>query len=347
MVNAFLKKKLSEYYSKHPVRPPFKFQEREFGFGNDKKIEHRHFSFKNIRDLQNYFVSNAPLYASFSAAYYDFPSARPMSKKGWKGADLIFEFDSDVKKLTDEEVLEKAKRDSFYLIEEFLAKDFGISKSEVKVSFSGNRGYHIYVLNDEVKKLNALGRREVSEYVMGVGLNVKFFMSKKEANPVGWGRRFREAAISYINSSNRKAFKTPEDKQHAIAQIMNGNYDVVKDFEVDIQKQLNKMKANITSQIDQGVTLDVSRLIRLPSTIHGGSSLLCDYVDLNKLENYNPFRDAVVFGSEEVKIKLLEDVEEFVLKEQSFGPFKKEQEATLPEFAVLFLIAKKKAEKVN
>ncbi len=343
MVSGFLKKKLEEFYLKHPVRPPYRFQEREFGFGNEKKIDYRHFSFKNSRDLQNYFVSNAPLYASFSVAYYEFPGARPMPKKMWKGADLIFEFDSDVQKLTDEEALEKAKRDSFYLIEEFLMKDFGISKSEVEVAFSGNRGYHIYVRNDEVKKLNSLGRREVSEYVMGIGLDVKRFISKKEVDPVGWGRRFRDAAIEYVKNSNRKAFKTDEDKQYAIDQIMKGNYDVVRGFESDIQKQLEKMKANITSQIDQGVTLDVSRLIRMPSTIHGGSSLLCDYVDLTKLESYNPFRDAVVFGSEEVKVKVLEDVEEFVLKEQSFGPLKKEQEIALPEFAALFLIAKKKA----
>ena len=347
MASVFLKKKLEEYYSKHPVRPPSRFQEREFGFGNDKKIDYRHFSFKNTRDLQNYFVSNAPLYASFSAAYYEFPSARPMPKKIWKGADLIFEFDSDFKALTDEEALEKAKRDSFYLIEEFLMKDFGISKSDVKVSFSGNRGYHIYVLSDEVKKLNARGRREVSEYVMGVGLNVKAFMSRREANPLGWGRRFRQATLNYVKNSGRKAFKTQEDKDYAISQIMQGNYDMVNAFDESIQKQLDKMKANITSQIDQGVTLDVSRLIRLPSTIHGGSSLLCDYVDLNKLENYNPFRDAVVFGEDEVKVRMLEDVPEFVLKEQSFGAFKKEQEASLPEFAALFLIAKKKAEKID
>jgi len=121
---------------------------------------------------------------------------------------------------------------------------------------------------------------------------------------------------------------------------------VVKGFEESIQKQLDKMKANITSQIDQGVTLDVSRLIRLPSTIHGGSSLLCDYVGLNKLEDYNPFNDAVVFGNEDTKIKLLEDVEEITLKEQSFGGFKKEQEVTVPEFVALFLIAKKKAVKI-
>ena len=342
----FLKSKLSDFYSKHPVKPPYKFQEREFGFGNDKKIDYRHFSFKNSRDLQNYFVSNAPLYASFSAAYYEFPSARPMPKKVWKGADLIFEFDSDFETLVDERALEKAKRDSFYLIENFLIPDFGIDKNDVEVAFSGNRGYHIYVRNDDVKILNALGRREVSEYVMGVGLDVKLFTSKREINAVGWGKRFRQAALDYVKNSSRKAFKTDENKRYAVEQIMNGNYDVVRGFEESIQKQLDKMKANITSQIDQGVTLDVSRLIRLPSTIHGGSSLLCDYINLNKLENYNPFKDAVVFGSEEVKVKMAEDVSEFVLKEQSFGPFKKEQEVALPEFAALFLIAKKKALKI-
>jgi len=239
--------------------------------------------------------------------------------------------------------MEKAKQDSFSLIEDFLIPDFGVKKEDISVTFSGNRGYHIYVVNDEIQKLNAKARREISDYLMGNGLDVKSMMSKNISNPIGWNKRFQDVTLQYIENSKRKVFDTDEKRNYSIEQIKKGNYDAVKGLEKNLENELKKRKVNITAQIDQGVTLDVSRLIRLPSTIHGGSSLLCDYVDLDK---YNPFVDGVVFGNEDLKIRLKEDVEEIMLKNQTFGSFKKEQEIAVPEFVAMFLICKGKAEAI-
>ena len=78
----FIRKKFKEYYEKNFVLPPERVSSREFGFGSwTKKIESRHFSFMNEKELNGYLGRNAPLYISYSIAYYKYPIARPIEKK--------------------------------------------------------------------------------------------------------------------------------------------------------------------------------------------------------------------------------------------------------------------------
>jgi len=337
----FIRKKFREYYQKKGVVAPDSMEKREFGFGNDKKIDYRHLSFTKEEELKNYFITNTPLYASFSSAYYEFPSAQPMNKKNILGADLIFEFDAECHhdSLTCSECLEKAKQNTQRLIDDFLIPDFGFDRKDIKVAFSGARGYHVYVVNDEVKHLNSDARRAIVDYLQAKNLDIKSIIrGGTTLASKGWRGRLARAAHQYAKESTDKKF---EEKEFILKKISEGNYDLFRGPHSFWSKILSEQVVHLGSAIDQSVTIDISRLIRLPSTLHGGSSLLCKYVD--NLDKFDPFRDAVVFYNPPMKIKLVKDVSEFVLKEQTFGPFKAGEEKNLPEYAALYLICKESA----
>ena len=336
----FIRKKFSEYYQKKGVIAPREIERREFGFGNDKKIDYRHYSFSTANELRNYLVNSTPLYASFSSAYYEFPLAQPMAKKSMLGADLIFEFDAECEHscLTCPDCLEKAKLDTIKLIEDFLIPDFGFDKKDITITFSGSRGYHVYVVNDAVKQLSGEARRQIVDYLQAKNLDIEGMIKRKgDATPdsKGWKGRLARAAYDYVQNSRLT------HKGYISKKIAEGNYDSFKGNKAFWLKILKNKTVNLGSAIDQSVTIDISRLIRLPSTLHGGSSLLCDYV--KDMDRFNPLNDAVVFYNPPMKIKLTKDIPEFILKEQTFGPFKASQETSIPEYAAIYLICKEAA----
>ena len=47
--------------------------------------------------------------------------------------------------------------------------DFGLADEAIHVFFSGHRGYHIQVESNNVRMLNAMARKEIVDYVSGLG----------------------------------------------------------------------------------------------------------------------------------------------------------------------------------
>ena len=295
--NQWLEKKFREYYSEHLPEGPSEIEKREFGYGFKGKIDIRHAEFKDEQEFHRFLVGEAPRYISYSAALYERPGARPMQRKGWKGAELIFEFDAHCEhgRIVCPECLEQAKKDTFRLIEEFLEPDFGLSKQDISVNFSGARGYHIHVDSDWVRELGRDARREIAEYMTGHGMDLKKI---NKNNP--WAKR--------LKGTRDKAARLKE-------------------------KALD---------IDVNVTIDISRLIRVPNTIHGGTGLLA--ARIKDLESFDPTVQAVVFKNYPVRVRVLSDVPEHSLKKVTIGPWKKGQEATVPEYVAVMLVASGNAE---
>jgi DNA primase small subunit len=57
-------------------------------------------------------------------------------------------------------------------------------------------------------------------------------------------------------------------------------------------------------ETDEPVTADVRRLIRCPTSLHGGSGLRVTPLTLQALEEFDPLWDAVVFGEEPVAVEV-------------------------------------------
>ena len=350
---AFVKGKLREYYSKKGVKQPNDLKSREFGFGNEKKIDYRHHAFGTPEELKMYFVDKAPLYASYSSAYYEFPDARPMQKKNFKGADLIFEFDSDCthakETLTCTACMDEMKNETTKLIEDFLVPDFGFSQRDISVAFSGSRGFHIHVKNELVRQLSQDARREIIDYVQAKDLKTPNWQHGPTPQSGGWYGKIARLLCDYVEHpehytirSKEVAGKTEAERRALLEKMKTGNYDQFRRSGVLWKRILEIKKVHLSANIDQSVTFDLSRLIRLPSTIHGGSSLIA--CEVRNLDKFEPFKDAVAFYNPPVEIKALHDIPMFTLKGQSFGAMQKGSAAQVPEYAAMFLMCKGMAE---
>jgi DNA primase small subunit len=100
----------------------------------------------------------------------------------------------------------------------------------------------------------------------------------------------------------------------------------------------------LPAKIDTVVTTDIHRLIRMPGTLNGKTGLKAAMVALDRLEDFDPFYEPVVFdGNQMVEIT---DAPELRLRDQTFGPYV-DQKVELPLAAAVLLVAKGVAFPVN
>ncbi len=371
----WLKKTFKQYYWRHRPEPPSEIHLREFGVGTlDDKIKFRHKSFQTGKRLHQYLRTEAPYFISYSSAYYEFPENQPMQRKNWLGADLVFDLDKPMEYLNRVR-LEEVKEEAFGILD-FLENDFGFTEKEMRVNFSGSKGYHIHVTGDEVRSLNGEARREIVDYITGTGLDIEYFISESDgmegitfergkararaggrvgptADSRGWAKRIYDVTEGLIKSpaeelvkmdgvGKKTAEKIVSNRNRNLRLLRDGKWDALWDlFRGNIQRQIYS-KAAAIKDADKQVTLDTSRLIRLPDTIHGGSGLLAKKT--NKLESFDPLVDAVAFGDEEVKVNVAEDVGVFQLMENDYGPYNAGDVVKLPEYAAVYVMLKGRAE---
>lgn len=210
---AFVQKMFREYYSRDLSLEKYlrMMEKREFGFASFEARMLRHKSFKNEGELRFFLRDLVPKDAYFSCAYYEEPE-NEMERKGWLGADLVFDIDSDhiptscdrvhdewvcnvcnftgkgiepeqcpacgsekfhVDTWPCEECLDSAKRETSKLLN-MLVLDFGFSEKEISLFFSGHRGYHIHVESDTVSGLDTVARKEIVDYVSASGISLAF-----------------------------------------------------------------------------------------------------------------------------------------------------------------------------
>jgi DNA primase small subunit len=357
----FLRRKFSEHYSKSTVSVRG-LEKREFGFGGwEKKIEFRHIDFKNENELRARLVSEAPLYISHSVAYYEFPGARPMTRKNWLGSDLIFDLDAEghaCGKFTCQKCLDNVKVDAIKLIEEFLLPDFGLSKSELSVNFSGSRGYHVHVVSGAMYDLDREARREIADYVTGTGLSFERLFwneGKKFFGPTpaqgGFGGKFARAFVARLSddtfaASIARKLKKAGEREKLIGAIGRGNWDNIgiTNREKKLSGKFDEMKLTMAGRIDANVTADTSKLIRMPDSIHGGSGFAAKRLSSpDAIADFEPMRSAPIFGSAPMKIKTTEPVPALNIRDFSFGPIPQGEARELPEACAVYLLCKKAA----
>lgn len=375
----FLWKKFMQYYSSHDVPAPPEIEKREFGVGTlESKIKVRHKGFSSQRELNNYLRREVPFYISYSAAYYQYPENQPMSEKQWLGADLVFDLDVDMGMLSAEK-LSVVKEEAENLLD-FLLSDFGFSKEDVEINFSGSKGYHIKVFDERVLKLGGTERRHIVDYVTGAGFNLEAYLIPEAAPGVdmkgrgglrskspytavvkgptyedsGWGRRAYNIALDVISSDverlknvyhirGDKAEELYRNRENNRRRLEDGFWEGLVGITKNMQKRIiEKYAVKLVHDVDGSVTIDTSRLIRLPDTLHGGTGLLAKRV--KDLKSFNPIKDAVVFSSEEIKVDVKEPVE-FDLMDESFSYMS--GVVSVPECVGIYLMLRDKAEFVK
>jgi len=173
----FIMNMFSKHYREASLTMPERFSKREFGFMFfDRQGMTRHLGFPTRAVLKNYLVDNAPAHVYYSSAYYEKPSAPTMQEKKWLGADLIFDLDADhvrgAEGLPYEKMLERVKNEVIRLIDEFILGDFGFDAEDIRIVFSGGRGYHVHISDPSVTRLSSHERREIVDYITGTDLDM-------------------------------------------------------------------------------------------------------------------------------------------------------------------------------
>jgi DNA primase catalytic subunit len=95
-------------------------------------------------------------------------------------------------------------------------------------------------------------------------------------------------------------------------------------------------------QTDEPVTVDTTRLLRLPGSLHGGSGFQCQTVGLEELDAFDPLRDAIPFGHEVTSVRGLRSAE--VTLDGQLEQIRAGQDAVLPLRHAVFLVARGAAE---
>ncbi len=331
LTRLYLINKFKDYYSKVKLYEPRDLKRREWAFVPVKKFPEfvmvRHLSFSSMDEVEEFILSNVPMHAYYSSAYYLKPSAE-MDEKEWRGADLIFDIDYDH---LPRKSLEYAKKEVLKLIK-ILESDFGVDEKDVEVCFSGNRGYHVHVYDERFRDLGSMERREIVDYFTLRGFKFRGSQFERLCKMIYRYiyNAFRDGRINRLVDE-----KTKEVLKSSLREIREGKLDLIPTELRDslIERCLKKL----TTHIDPPVTADVKRLIRLPNSLHGKTGFRVIPIDLDDLEGFDPKVDALAFGDELVKVRVLKKVRVDIGGERYILDRGKHK---LPEYLAVFLMCR-------
>ncbi len=346
-------------------------------------IMKRHQSLLSTGNLHQFLIENRPKHVYFSAGTYQSPGTPSMMGKKWIGSDLIFDLDADhlpsisPEKDTYADMLLACKEELWKLLD-FIIEDFNFSNPEIV--FSGGRGYHVHVRDEGVRELDRSARREIVNYLIGSGIGIETLVNKEVVggiglkNPThkksigtmgGWSEKVHREILNYIEDLSKL------DDESAVKQLQSfdgigsktaknilvvirkkyeeisiGNIDVHPDFFKLVGKLVPSVVEKKSALIDEPVTTDLHRLIRLPLSLHGGTSLQVKPIEYNDLDKFDPLVDAVPnrFKKYEINVKVKEDIS-IEIGGETFTA--SEGIVTLPEYAAMFMMARGKAEKIK
>jgi len=402
----FVYQKFAEYYRNPStaIPSPLLPEQREFGYLMFKeRFMVRHRRFNAISDLRAVLAETVPSDVYHSCAYYENPDY-DMDKKGWLGSDLVFDIDADhipttCNKIHDEfrctkcgfegrgitpetcpcceatkfetkiwacDLCIQSARDETAKLLDMLENDFGFSQDELHVYFSGHRGYHLHVETESVRSLDALARKEIVDYVTGLGIGIfdkeasqkrgKRGAAKKfSLHNFGWNRRLKLGMQTFLLNATKEDLKTIglnnkallDNKDTIIKRaIKDGRWESIKGVKDQTWLKLSEyVRENQSSKIDTDVTTDIHRLIRMNDTLHGKTGLKKVDFPAKNLQDFDPFTGAVAFKKGTAKV-LVFDAPEFRLSGETLGPYKN-RTVELPTAAAVMLICKRRAEVAN
>ena len=353
-----------EYYFKHfeLIHVPPRTLEREFGYQKFNEGMTRHLSVKDDKELHLLLMTQVPSDVYCSNAYYSFPNL-PMQEKDWKGADLIFDIDAKDLKLdcrpshvcckcnscqnivkqgiscsvcgsTKLEMISvscqnctfESKNEVSRLLE-ILTEDFGIQKGEIQVYFSGNEGFHVYVVSSDYQTLDSRERADLADYIMFNGIIPETLGMNKQNNSKSTLPDMNERG--WRGRVAKEIFGSKSKRGKIVQEILSGGYS-------KFQTKLEDWRPEIGVKIDSKVTMDVHRIFRLGGSLNsksGLSKILC-----KDLESFDPFSDACLLDDEKVEIIANYPIS-FKLKNKNYGPYEKEK-ITVPKYAAIYMICK-------
>ncbi len=331
----FLRQRFTDYYKKTGLVAPSSLEQREWGFvlfnpHSDGMRMRRHIGFSGRDELFQYIKNLIPQHTYYSTAYYEKPDAGTMADKGWCGADLIFDLDADhIMRGPYDQMLARVKEETGKLIA-ILIDEFGMDPKTIELVFSGGRGYHVHVKDIAFRGWGSEERRELIDYVCGIGIDPTAMLAGKTPPAPGWQARYREAFLEYlrwvgtltdgeamahltaIEGVGKESAATFLKKRTEIAEEIERHPTsmILKNRVINaiLSRQDEEFKKRLLSRAalaDEPVTTDTKRLIRMPTSLHGGSGMRVQPLELRDLPGFDPLVDAVVFSLRDIRVNLV------------------------------------------
>ncbi len=369
---AFVRQRFTDYYKKTVLVAPPALEQREWGFvlfnpGATEMRMRRHVGFTGRDELFEYLKSVVPQHTYYSTAYYERPDAGTMADKGWCGADLIFDLDADhIVRGAYDVMLARVKEETEKLLA-ILLDEFGMDPKTIELVFSGGRGYHVHVRDLAFRGWGSAERRELIDYVCGIGIDPAVMLTGKNTKIPGWPNRYRAALVEYIKWIG--TLPEPEAMAHLTGMegigkesatgFLKKREEILTEIDhhpspgilktnrvlsVVVAQQEGEFKKHVLARAalaDEPVTTDTKRLIRLPTSLHGGSGMRVQPLELRELHEFDPLTDAVVFGTRDVRVDC-----RIALKMPMLGSTYELQKGiiTVPEAVAVFLCCRGMAE---
>ena len=209
-----------------------------------------------------------------------------------------------------------------------LTSDLQIDGKNIRISFSGNEGFHVYVINSSYNQLGSNERRDLIDYIkFQSAIPERFGFDKKhnssrssfpDLDDPGWSGRLAKELFG--SKSKRSKIITK----------------VISDGKFAYQQRLEEMKNLIGVKIDSNVTSDIHRIFRLEGSLNSKSGLV--KLVCKDIEKFNPYTEACLIDDKRVEI-LANSPIKFRLKNTNFGPYMN-QKTSVPKYAAVYMICK-------
>ena len=372
----FLRNSFKEYYGQWSPVPVDLIHQREIGFIPFMGSMIRHRSVKGMSELRTFASRNVPRHLYYSTSYYREPEQRVMAEKIWMGAELIFDLDADHIKIPGkpryDEILDSVRDHTVRLVERFLLDDLGFDPKELLVTFSGGRGYHVHVKSESIYTLTSDSRREITNYIRCEGLDSASFQRfmqdgagirgtwREEIDSVfaevfseverGDYSFLKEAlgdgrtVTPYVNRIKKTpAGNTATSKIGLFRKRGTEKYQFMDDQDLSVlSRVIETVRERMMCEIDEPVTTDIHRLIRMPGSLHGKTGLRVTPVNLEELVRFDPLDACRVEIWKESPITILMD-EDYSIRFGGQIITIRKGESEVPKDLAIFLLAQRRA----
>ena len=371
---------------------PPRLRSREWMFvGFDERPPERHRGFRKPDELLAHVVRKIPKSCFYSTAYYLDPNQRSMKDKMLQGADLIFDLDGDhLPGVTDGDfpaMISAIQDQAHQLWFEFLEPEFGFDEKYLQVTFSGHRGFHLHYRSPDIWELDSQARREIVAHIKGEGADVSTIIQGPDSD---WKRRIISGVDAVINkldlahNGNRQVLKelkgiidsrrngVGEKRLLTLAEKIQDQGRRVRlvegytsgklstQFGDNLDKIFNDLvigdKAVVlgnAGETDEVVTIDLKRVIRWPTSLHGKSGMKVVEFPLDRLDPhgpnpFDPLLEAVPWrmGEPDVKVKSIKSDVRYRIGTAE-GELDEGEEYSVDEATATFLVLKRWADPID
>lgn len=282
---------------------------REFGFdhlGHGPNDRYR--VFKGTDTLRRFLRYKTPFAAYISVAFYQ----NPRKRGGWEKAEYIFDIDAKdlpIRSCNCDGVCEICLGEALERVNimlDTLKGDLGLKN--IHLIYSG-RGFHIRILDSIMMEAGSDLRAEVLKYVAGAEVpraqypnivpGAKPLNFEHFSIPIAYPAVFTDK-VKY-NILHLRGDETIDGINPRLLKDLIKNRKYLIDDKWGAFKEkigprrykdmVNAMARVNLATIDAKVTIDLKRILRLPSSLHSKVSMKC--VEVKNPETFDPFKYAV------------------------------------------------------